>query len=156
MGMSNRYKRLLVPLDGSKLAEVAIPDAVALAEATGAELTLLHVVSSISDIVQTDGYPLHVDEQYESRRAQALEYLDVVRHRLGARNVALHVAVEMGSPADVILEYVRGHAIDLVVMATHGRSGVKRWVFGSVADKVLRGASGLVLLVPAARPAVPA
>jgi nucleotide-binding universal stress UspA family protein len=149
------YKHVLVPLDGSKLAEVAIPEAVNLAEATGAELTLLQIVLPITDVLETDGYPLHIDEQFEARRARAFEYLDRVRHRLGARSVTIHVAVEMGPPADAILDYVRAHSIDVVVMATHGRSGVRRWVFGSVADKVLRGASSAVLLVRATEAATP-
>ena len=145
--MALPYKRILVPLDGSKVAEIALPEGVALAEALDAELTLLQVVLPITEVLQTDGYPLPVDEQFEWRRAHALEYLDRVRHRIGARCASIHVAVEMGPPADAILEYVRTHGMDVVVMATHGRSGVKRWVFGSVAEKVLRGASGPVLLV---------
>jgi nucleotide-binding universal stress UspA family protein len=150
--MASRYRRILVPLDGSSLAETAIGDAVSVGEATGAELVLLQAIQPITELLETNGHPLYVDEQVDRRRARALEYLDRVRHRIGGHVTRTRVAVEMGAPADVILDYVRANDIDLVVMATHGRSGVKRWVLGSIADKVLRGASGPVLLVRAGTP----
>lgn len=152
-----RYKRILVPLDGSSLAERAIADAIAIAEHRKAEIVLLHVLQPISgDLLETDGHPLHIDEQIDMRKARAFEYLDRVRHRIAGRDVRTTVAVEMGPPADVVIDYARAHGADLIVMATHGRSGVKRWLLGSVADKVVRGASGPVLLVRAGEPAASA
>jgi nucleotide-binding universal stress UspA family protein len=143
------YKRVLVPLDGSLLAEGAIRHAFAIAESAGAELTLLYVVEPISDLLTMNGHALYVDEQLEGRTASAREYLDRARHRIAGRDVKVHVAVESGPPAEKILDHARAESVDLIVMATHGRSGVKRWLLGSVANKVLQRAEVPVLLVPA-------
>lgn len=143
------YKHVMVPLDGSLVAERAIRDAFAVAESAGAELTLLYVVQPISELLPTDGHPLYVDEQLEGRMAAAREYLDRTRHRIAGRDVKVHVAVENGPPADKILDFAHAASVDLIVMATHGRSGVRRWLLGSVANKVVHRAEVPVLLVPA-------
>ena len=145
--MSIPYKNVLIPLDGSKTAESAIADAVAVAEATAANLVLLSVVPPISDLLPIEPHPLFIDEQFDARRAAAIRYLDGIRHRIGGRSLSVKVDAEMGPPADTILAYARSHEIDLVVMATHGHSGVKKWLIGSVANKVVQGADVPVLLV---------
>jgi nucleotide-binding universal stress UspA family protein len=147
--VATSYKRILLPLDGSRLAETALSHAMALAEGHHAELILLNVVPSGDALLTTDGHPLYVDEQLEIRRARASEYLDGVRHRLGGRPATIHIAVEMGPPAEAILDYAGAHAIDLIIMATHGRSGLRRWMLGSVAQKVLDVSEIPVLLVRA-------
>jgi nucleotide-binding universal stress UspA family protein len=146
------YKRVLLPLDGSKTSECSIPDAVALAGSTGAELVLLYVIEPISDVLRVIGRRLHIDQQFKVRRAQATGYLDGIRHRIAGRVLNLRVAVETGPPAETILKYAGTHDIDLVVMATHGHSGIKRWLLGSVVNKVAQGAEVPVLLVRARPP----
>ena len=143
-----RYKHILVPLDGSKLAELALADAFSLAQLNGAEVVLLQVISPF-DYVIGDTQPMVVfaDELVKARQEAALHYLEEVTAREECRNLKVHLVIEIGSPAETIIDYAHREPIDLIVMATHGRSGLGRWVYGSVADKVLRGADVPVLLV---------
>jgi len=148
--MTKAYKHILVPLDTSELAELALADALNLARLSKAEITLLHVVPPIEEVLALDtGHPIFVDQQWDSYRLLAQSYLKDVCKRMACDNLVIHTAVEMGSPAETILDYAQRHPIDLIVMATHGRSGLQRWVYGSVADKVLRGAEIPILLVRA-------
>src|SRR5689334_21151759 len=107
--------RILVPLDGSPLAECALAEAAALGTAL-ARVT--------------------IDEFLDLKRAHAVVYLNRVRQRPQWKGIAPTVAVETGPPAETILDFCRTHQIDKIVMATHGRTGITRWVYGSVADKV--------------------
>ena len=146
--MEKPYKHILVPLDGSELAEVALKDAVALAILNQAELTLLRIWPPIHDVIKIDTHQaIFVDEQWTINKEHALRYLEEVRDRFKSEPLEAHTVVDMGPPGDKIIEYARQHPIDLIVMATHGRSGLKRWVFGSVAEKVLRGTHLPVLLI---------
>jgi nucleotide-binding universal stress UspA family protein len=148
--MIKKYTHILLPLDGSELAELALADAFGIAEMSQADITLLQVVPPIDTVVGAEtGHPIFIDQQWETKKAIALEYLSTVCERLGCPEVQVHTIVEMGPPAEMIVDYAHHHPIDLIVMATHGRSGVQRWVYGSVADKVLRGADVPVLLVRA-------
>ncbi len=147
---TKRYSHILVPLDGSELAELALVDAVSLAKLSEAKLTLLHVVAPVQKVLATDvGYPIYIDQQWESLRTVAQEYLHNACQRLGCDDLKIDLKVVMGPPAETIIEYAYRHPVELIVMATHGRSGLKRWMYGSVAGKVLRGANVPVLLVRA-------
>ena len=146
--MGKRYHHILVPLDGSELAELALPDALYLAQLSQAEVTLLQVLPSIGRMVTSSSdRSLVVDEQWETRKAVALEYLKRITGGPEFETLSVHIAVEVGSGPEIIIDYAHSNPIDLIVMATHGRSGIQRWVYGSVADKVLRGAKLPVLLV---------
>jgi nucleotide-binding universal stress UspA family protein len=140
-------KHILVPLDGSTLAEAILPPATALGALTNAAFTLLHVIA-----LDVDGYamdwPVARTEAgaLAALRDDAQAYLDRVAERLGAQSLVVHTAVIGGQPAPAILEYARDHAIDLIALATHGRSGAARLLLGSIADKTLRGATTPVLL----------
>jgi nucleotide-binding universal stress UspA family protein len=148
--MDKRYKHILVPLDGSALAELALADAFSLAHLSQAEVTLLRVISPIEEALEAGtNHPIFVDQQWESQKASALHYLVSVCDRIDCKNIPVHKVVELGRAAETIIGYAHEHPIDLIVMATHGRSGLPRWVYGSVADKVLRGAEVPVLLVRA-------
>ena len=137
-------KQIVVPLDGSRLAEKAIPHAVAMARATGSELTLLQVVS----ITQSPnplawGVPVvspastFRDQMMESAR----EYLRDVTVRLGSESMSVQVEALEGDAAEAIIVYAEQHPdVVMIVMATRGRSGLSRWVLGSVAEKVLQAA----------------
>jgi len=146
--MTKQYKHILVPLDGSELAETALNDAFSLAEMSHADITLLHVIPTIEQVLGTEtGHPIYIDQQWVSKKAHAIDYLNDVRKRLNRQEIEVHPAVEMGSAPEIIISYAHNHPVDLIVMATHGWSGLKRWVYGSVADKVLRGADLPVLLI---------
>jgi nucleotide-binding universal stress UspA family protein len=148
--METHFKHILVPLDGSKLAESALPDAFALARLSQAQVTLLQVLPPVEHVVNIDpNHPIYVDEQWASQRIEAREYLKSVCRRMGYNPMTVQLEVEMGAVAETIIDYAHSRPIDLIVMATHGRSGLQRWVYGSVADKVLRGADLPVLLVRA-------
>lgn len=142
-------KRMLVPLDGSVLAEQALSHAQSLAHAQGATLILLRV----APILDEGGKQiLFADEaaanaQIEQWRVDAETYLYELAAGLNRAGIPTETRVALGNPADVIYNTIDDAAIDVVVMGTHGRTGLKRWYFGSVADKVLRGAMCPVLLV---------
>jgi nucleotide-binding universal stress UspA family protein len=138
---------LLVPLDGSALAEAALPEAVRLAEATGADVTLVRVEQWLTATVAGEGYASNLP-QFEDEIAQAAyRYLDQVRAGLPC-TITTDRTVLRGTPAECLIAFVEQKRADLIVMTTHGRGGVRRLVLGSVADRLAR--SGLpVLLVPA-------
>lgn len=132
-------ERILVPLDSSELAEAVLPYVEQLAARTGAGVRLLTVVRN------------------EAERGQASAYLQAKRDQLRAQAMEVSVSVAPDGEAETILAEADAWNVDLIAMSTHGRSGVLRWVFGSVADKVVHGSSRPLLLVssrpPRERPA---
>jgi len=144
-------KRILVPLDGSPLAEFALNEVGEIAELTGSRVILLHVVPMIEDVIYGGGEVFAIDQQWERKKARALEYLKSVSKRPEWQKVKHEIAVETGNPAEVILDFAQKQNIDRIVMTTHGRTGISRWgwTFGSVAQKVLQAADRTVVLVRA-------
>jgi len=149
--MPRPQQRVLVPLDGSELAERALHEALTLAKLPDSEVTVLQVVPPIEEVI-SDGEEFAIDQQWERRRSSALRYLNGICTRPEWRGVHTQVAVEMGRPAETILDFAQKHDIDRIVMASHGRTGLGRWVYGSVADKILRAADRTVVLVRVGRP----
>jgi nucleotide-binding universal stress UspA family protein len=143
-----QLRRIVVPLDGSPLAEAALAPAARLAAAAGARLVLLRVQSW--PVMTTMALPYVPDlgpVEAELER-QAQQYLEGVLGRLPA-GVAADIAVLRGIPTMTLVDYVQENAVDLVVMTTHGRGGVRRLALGSTADRLIR--LGLpVLLIRAA------
>jgi len=115
----------------------------------GSEVILLQVVAPIEDVIAMDGDEFTIDEQWERRKIQSEQYLRGVASRPEWRGVNTRVAVEMGKPADTILDFASKQNVDYIVMTTHGRTGLSRWVYGSVADKLLHAADRTVVLVRA-------
>ncbi|MCA9985215.1 MAG: universal stress protein [Anaerolineales bacterium] len=146
------FKRILVPLDGSHLAEVALQPACELAARFDGEITLLRVTSTPLVFSQIDGSTnaeLLVTMR-EHNRKEAEEYLNGMKGSLRQQGYIVHThLLEDEGPADAILATVEAQGMDIVVMSTHGRGGVARWVFGSVADRVLRYSPVPVLLMRA-------
>jgi nucleotide-binding universal stress UspA family protein len=99
---------ILVPLDGSPLAELALPEALALAKLPDSKVTLLRVIPPIEDVIQ-DGEIFSVDQQWERSKASALKYLKGVCGGPEWKKVAVQLAVEMGEPADVIVDFAEKH-----------------------------------------------
>ncbi len=145
----NRYTHVLVPLDGSKTAEAALPHAFGLAQVNRAAVTLLLVVPPIEGVVATGAEPIYVDEQLAAKKLRARSYLDAIRKEYDTKDLTIRTAVETGPAATTIVDYATRQSADLIVIATHGRSGVQKWLLGSVAEKVLRAAEQTVLLVRA-------
>lgn len=144
--------RLLVPLDGSEVAEHAVPLATALARRTGGTVHLLAVhVPEPAFVVPAA--PVSMPEFAREVREHLARYLVATAGALAASSdVQVTWALRDGSPAAEVDRYTREHAIDFVVMTTHGRSGLSRFWLGSVADQVLRRVGTPVLLLRAGQP----
>ncbi|MCI0713681.1 MAG: universal stress protein [Chloroflexi bacterium] len=143
------FKKIVVPLDGSTLAEQALPAALELAKAFDGQIFLLHVVTNY--LVPPYGIDYQLGETFRDVAIrEAHEYLENMRGKLEATfSGTIHVKVIEGLVAENILDYARFQNADVIVMGTHGRSGVGRWVFGSVAERVLRASICPVLLIRA-------
>ncbi len=143
------YSQILIPLDGSTLAEQAIEHAIALAKAFDSHIYLLQVViASVSSLTPYDLDYQVTESAREAAIQQTHEYLNTIADRFREAQVPnVNIKVIEGVVVDSILEYADHMGIDLIIMATHGRSGVSRWVFGSVAERVLRASSCPIFLV---------
>jgi nucleotide-binding universal stress UspA family protein len=139
-------RRILVPLDGSELAEAALPRVAALARASGARVTLLQVVGPPApELRPSEVAGLPEDDEALAERAR--RYLAGAAARLSEQGVGVETEVAFGWPAERIgAAAAEGHA-DLIAMSTHARGGLDRLIVGSVADQVLRRAEVPVLLV---------
>ncbi|MFN8499818.1 MAG: universal stress protein [Anaerolineae bacterium] len=135
------YKSILVPLDGSELSEQALPLAKSIARGMNARLLLLQAVHPLG----LPNGPLNGHQIRAINEAEA--YLAKIASDLLSDGIIADTAVMDASPAHAILDEIRLRGIDMVVMTTHGRSGLGRWVYGSVAEAVLHGSSVPVLLV---------
>lgn len=141
------YHRLLIPLDGSELAEQALAQVEHVA-ADGAHITLLQIIQPPLPVIAAEmAVPLPTVSSEELRQ-EAETYLQTVASRLRDRPLAVQVAVVEGDAvAETIVQYARDHGHDLILMSTHGRGGLSRLVFGSVAEAVVRHAPCPVLIV---------
>jgi len=159
------YKRILVPLDGSKLAECALPHVEQLANGCGTEEVIL---ISVTEQVQGRTQAPEAQEIYYStdrpefqrtgsemtvtfgkEEKQAQRYLDRIAKKLDARGIKVRTEVLLWPPAEAIASYAEDSGADIIVMSSHGRSGPSRWAYGSVADKVLRSSCIPVLMIRA-------
>lgn len=140
------YTKILVPLDGSTLAERAITQADEIARATGAEVILLQVVQAPLAKVPEAGQA-EEDNAIKEIAAGARAYLAMVASRVSADGAKVRFEVLAGAPATGILGFAHKEDVDLIVMSTHGRSGLSRLVMGSVAEKVMLTTRRPVLLV---------
>ena len=145
------YQEILVSLDGSELAEAALPHARALAKAFDARITLLSVLEPLEMYPQQGlvGPVVSISMNVQEELANLKQYLDGVAANLTKEGIAVRTEVREGDPASAICDYAEGNQMDIIVMSTHGRSGIQRWVYGSVADRVLRSAQVPVLLIRA-------
>jgi len=144
------YKKILVTLDASKLAECVLPHVETLAAGTDAEVTLLSVGEPTPEFLGEDPeHRVFIEQAVARLEVQVKDYLNGVAKGLQAKGVKARTEFIPGNPAEEILDYAKRNNIELIAMATHGRSGVGRWVRGSVADKVLHGSPVPGLLVRA-------
>jgi nucleotide-binding universal stress UspA family protein len=140
-------RRILVPLDGSKVGEAALCYAVALVRKTGAEIDLIEVCEPVRSVGAT-GRSYNIPED-ESVKKSLLSYLNHIAEPIKNDGLKVSTTVLFGNAADKIVEYAEKNGIDLVAISTHGRSGLGRWVFGNVADKILHTGSVAVLVAHA-------
>lgn len=130
-------KRIVVALDGSPLAEVALPEAERLASSMGASLVLVQAVVPTALVYGGEGLSgaLPVLSDLE---ADARDYLEGLAAPIRDRGLEVTVTAAVGIPAQFVLDTARGYGAGLIAMTTHGRSGLDRWMFGSVADTIVR------------------
>ena len=142
-------RRILVPLDGSAVAEQVLPSAASIAQALGAEMILFQVpIVYVSGSLIGEWY-LPWQGVLRTAEQDGRAYLDRVAYRLKEQGVNVSTAMQIGAVAESIIAYAEANRIDLIAMCTHGRTGRGRWTLGSVADRVLRASSIPILLVRA-------
>lgn len=138
------YRDILLPTDGSEGAEQAVDEAIALAEANDATLHVVYVVdtSLAAGIPETE--TANLQQLLETAGGESIE---AVRTRADSRGVSSRREIRYGPVDTAIVEYADEAAVDLIVMGTHGRSGLDRLLLGSVTDRVIRRASQPVLVI---------
>lgn len=139
--------KILVPLDSSEIGESALPYVETLAINSQASVNLLQIVSPPSTVESSLLGGPDWRNFIKSMRNAGENYLKSINSRLSDSGIKSTYEVVTGDPADKIVEYAEDKRISLIAMSTHGRTGLARWVLGSVADKVLHGARTPILLV---------
>lgn len=147
------YSKVVVPLDGSELAEGVLPHVAEVVRGRECRVYLLSASPLAKRVspaaVDVQPVPITMPEDLQGARRELVEYLRAVAKRLEPAVTDVWIGVSFGRPADEILAFADKVEADLIAMSTHGRSGIGRWVFGNVADRLLQGASCPVLLVRA-------
>ncbi len=134
------YRRVIVPLDGSELAETVLPHLEALA--SNCQITTIELVRAVPHLEMHYKAAVPLDARQERQmdeadKKAAEEYLQKIKKRLDSSRMTVTTTVLFGRPAETLAEYIEKSDADLLVIATHGRSGPSRWVWGSVTDKLL-------------------
>ncbi len=146
---------ILIPLDGSKLAEGVLKHVNALSSQMGKENVDIHIFRAVElfapPFIYPPEMPINLEEylQYEKKRAVDIcaEYLQKVLRKTEKEGLQASYATLEGNPADVIIDYANKKDIDFIVMSTHGRTGISRWAFGSIAEKVMQSSPCPVFIV---------
>jgi nucleotide-binding universal stress UspA family protein len=153
------YNRILAPLDGSKLSECALGHVEAIAAGCHVtEAVLLTVLEAVripsywpDSQAETSRMSAELEKSWQQMHRSAGQYLAASAESLKRAGIAVKTAVieksEGQQVADIILDYATNNSLDLIILSTHGRSGISRWAFGSVADKIVRYSSIPVLTV---------
>lgn len=143
------FNRIMIPLDGSELAEAALPIAKRIALALDSEVHLVSVPEDELTVSQRIvGYTwIGAEKRLEDIREERRAYLAEVKERFSAENIPTHTKLLKGDVATALIEYASAIEADLVVMCTHGRTGLTRWALGSIAERVTRKLDRPLLLV---------
>ena len=148
------YKKIMVPLDGSKLAECVLPHLETIVKGCESPAVIVvqvveplsvpygREVSQLASLEQVKAFETH-------QKAEAEKYLEKVVARLKKTGVNAKAKVIYGKAGEALSDYATKNKVDLVIIATHGRSGISRWVWGSVADRLVRSVCVPVLMVRA-------
>lgn len=144
------YRTILLPLDGSKRAEIILPHVQSLAEKYGARVILLQVLSpplflDRDEVIDAD----RVQQEREAAKEQALSYLEGLESRFGKAGKTVKICIEAGSVVQAICDAAEKEKVDLVAMASHGWGGSQRTFYGSVASGMINKAGQPLLLIRA-------
>ena len=146
------YKKIMVPLDGSQIAECVIPHIEAIARKSSSKVELVTVIEPLE--IPTRGQIAISDDEIKKidseGKKEANKYLGQVSDRLTKSGIKTDTVVLSGKAADRLTRYAVNNDIDLIIMATHGRSGISKLFWGSVAEKILRATEIPVLLIKTA------
>lgn len=148
--------RILITLDGSIIAWQSMKPGLEVARRLQGTVTLLRVVNAVEDLDEVTKGQLKFERNEElndlstTLQQSAMKELQKNASTYGSELPDIEIAVTSGRPAEGILDYAEQHEIDLIVMTTHGRSGLERWEYGSVSEKVVRGAHCSTLVIRAA------
>jgi nucleotide-binding universal stress UspA family protein len=140
------FSKILVPLDGSQLAEQVLPYMRSLAQRTQAAVILLRVADHPARQYYVEGLAVNATQSDDSH-AHCEAYLYRIAEMLTNERYLVNYTVREGAIADVILGYADEIQADLIAMSTHGRTGIGRWLLGSVADRVVHGSHIPILLI---------
>jgi nucleotide-binding universal stress UspA family protein len=157
-GWRRMYERIVVALDGSALAERCLPHAEALAEKFGSRLTLVRVIlpaATVAALVEPSigGVPLDpqlIEDALETEEGEARTYLEHIANALRRKGFTVHTEIPEGAAVETIVACVKRLQANLLTLTTHGRTGLARLVYGSVAEGILKQAPCPVLLVRSA------
>ncbi len=145
------YQKILVPLDGSELAECVLAHVDSVARGCQAgDVVFIRVLEPIRQVA--GDYVMDPEQAAKieaENRVSAEAYLRKIAGRVSLGSANVKTEVLSGPPAEILADYAAKSQVDLIMIATHGRSGVSRWVWGSVADRILRSACVPVLMVRA-------
>jgi nucleotide-binding universal stress UspA family protein len=142
------YRKILVPLDGSKVAEGVLPHAKALAYSQGAELILLTVgANPAMDFAFSD--PGLAESAVLEQEERSKKYISEIERQLTSAGFKASTVLRVGSVAEVILAVAEELQVDAIAMSTHGRTGAARWLLGSIAERVVHNSKVPVLLIRA-------
>lgn len=149
------YRKIMVPLDGSKLAECVIPHVESIAKGCGTEEVILFRVCEPPAIPAdyphdlTPNWEDHVRQQISHIQEGCRLYLDDTEKKLVQSGLKVTTKAALGNAAESIVDFAVQNKINLIIMASHGRSGISRWAYGSTADKVLHAIRTPVLVIRA-------
>ncbi|HZU66340.1 MAG TPA: universal stress protein [Ktedonobacteraceae bacterium] len=147
------YQNILVPLDGSRRAEEAVAVAARLARASGSTIFLLRVVSMSNQFASyTALEPLVTQQAIDSQLEEAKNYLDRLAKEESLANIQTRTLVFFGQPAVNILSAAESYGMDLIILSSHGYTGMTRWIMGSVAEKVSHASPVPVLILREGKP----
>lgn len=150
--IAGKFKKILVCLDGSALAEKVLDSALSLAQCSQAEIILLRVVEPANLLFDMETADQVQESVNALERGEAEAYLNNLMQKIPPTEGALSSRTLLGAPADTIIDFAQEQQVDLIAMSSHGRSGVSRWIYGSVAEKVMRGAKCATLIMRGKEP----
>jgi len=145
--VAGTFKKILVCLDGSTLAEQVLDSALSLAKCSQAEIILLRAVEPANLLFDMETADQVQESVNALERGEADAYLNSLMQKMPQTPNTLTAHTLMGPPADTIIDFAKDQKVDLIAMSSHGRSGISRWVYGSVAEKVMRGATCATLIM---------
>jgi nucleotide-binding universal stress UspA family protein len=147
-----KFRKILVPLDGSEFAEAALDPALAIAESMGTEVVLFRVAQPIPRTQKLAEMPDVYDDVVAATYREAQDYLEAIQNKVAYDKISIEYLPASEGVARQILDYAAREHVDLIIIASHGRTGVDRWVHGSVAQKVLTGCTCSTLVIRGRQP----